>query len=178
MRLKKILIKDLQKLLCTDGELSFKDLIKYYFKYPCYKYVVNFRLCNYLSKKKSLIIFFCLFRLNFRRLSIKLGIQMPYTTKIGEGFSIHHYSCIVIHGDSIIGKNLNIRQGVTIGEVNSKVPIIGNDVYIGAGAKVIGKVVIGNNVIIGANSVVTKDVPDNSVVAGVPAKIIRNIKLQ
>lgn len=175
MKLKEILIKDLQQLLYTHDNLSFKDIIKAYFKYPCYSYIVNFRLCNYLKEKKLLIIFFIIFRINYRRLSIKLGIQIPYTTKIKEGFSIHHYSCIVIHGKSIIGKNLNIRQGVTIGDVNSKVPIIGDNVYIGAGAKIIGDVKVGSNVIIGANAVVTRDIPDNTIVGGIPAKIIRKI---
>lgn len=175
MRLKEILIKDLQKLLYTDDDLSFRHIIKAYLKYPCYSYVVNFRLCNYLKTKKLLIPIFILVRINYRRLSIKLGIQIPYTTKIEEGFSIHHYNCIVIHGKSIIGKNLDIRQGVTIGDVCSEVPIIGDNVYIGAGAKIIGKVVVGSNVIIGANSVVTKDIPNNTVVAGVPAKAIKKI---
>ena len=76
----------------------------------------------------------------------------------------------------MIGDNVNISQGVTIGQTNrgkrKGVPVIGNGVYIGPGAKVIGKVTIGNNVAIGANAVVTEDVPDNACVAGVPAKIV------
>ena len=71
---------------------------------------------------------------------------------------------------------MNISQGVTIGQVNrgkyQGVPTIGNGVYIGPGAKVIGKISIGSNVAIGANAVVTTDVPDNACVAGVPARVI------
>ena len=101
---------------------------------------------------------------------------MKRNTKIGEGFYIGHFSGIVISSAAVIGKNCNISQGVTIG-ISGKgedrgCPIIGDNVYIGAGAKVIGRITIGNNVAIGANAVVTKDVPDNAVVVGIPAKII------
>ena len=82
---------------------------------------------------------------------------------------------VVIHSRSIIGENCLIGQGVTIGGKSGwyEVPIIGDNVEISAGARIIGPVRIGNNVIIGANAVVIKDVPDNCVVAGVPAHIIK-----
>ncbi|MBU5487108.1 serine O-acetyltransferase [Clostridium sp. MSJ-8] len=130
-------------------------------------------MCNMLKGKKALFLIFIFFRLNLRRLSIKLGIQIPYYTDIDEGFMIFHYNCIVINGDAEIGKNFTIRHGVTVGDVNGKTPIIGDNVTIGAGAKVIGGIKVGNNVVIGANAVVNKDVPDNCVVAGVPAKVIK-----
>jgi serine O-acetyltransferase len=99
------------------------------------------------------------------------------TTKIGYGLRLEHPNGIIIHRDVVIGKNARIRHQVTIGWSHSKtlgsgVPVIGDNVSIGAGAKIIGNIHIGNNVSIGANSVVTKDVPDNAVVAGIPAKII------
>lgn len=87
-----------------------------------------------------------------------------------------HYSCIVIAQSVHIGKNASIHQGVTIGRVfNGKysgVPTIGDNVVIFSGAKILGNIKIGDNAVIGANAVVTKDVPANVVVAGVPAKII------
>ena len=104
------------------------------------------------------------------------GIQIPAGTKIGKGFYIGHFGCIVVNPDAVIGDNVNISQGVTIGQTNrgprKGTPRIGNNVYIGPGAKIIGNIAIGNDAAIGANAVVTHDVPDNAVVAGVPAKII------
>ncbi|AXY02862.1 hypothetical protein D1115_17910 [Vibrio alfacsensis] len=82
----------------------------------------------------------------------------------------------------MIGKNCNISQGVTIGKINqgNKIgaPIIGNNVYIAPGAKIIGGIHIGDNVAIGANAVVVTDVPDNVTVGGIPAKIISKMDHQ
>jgi serine O-acetyltransferase len=106
----------------------------------------------------------------------RFGISIPDPTKIGSGFYIGHFSGIIVNDQTIIGKNCNISQGVTIGRVNrgsyTGIPTIGNNVYIGPGAKIIGKIHIGNNVAIGANCVVTRDVPDNSVVVGIPGRVI------
>lgn len=101
--------------------------------------------------------------------------HIPYTASIGEGSKFAYGGIgIVIHDKSIIGKNCTIGQNVTIGgrTGHGGPPIIGDNVYISAGARVIGKFNVGNNVVIGANSVVMHDIPDNTVVAGVPAKII------
>ena len=86
---------------------------------------------------------------------------------------IQHGFATIVTAKSI-GSNVWINQQVTIGHKGDASPIIGNNVRISCGAKVLGGVKIGNNVIIGANAVVVSDVPDNCVVAGVPAKIIKN----
>lgn len=103
---------------------------------------------------------------------------VPYTTDIGEE-SRFAYGCmsVVVHSRAKIGKRVIIGQNSTIGRSldPEDFPEIGDDVYISAGARVIGKIKVGNNVIIGANAVVNKDVPDNCIVAGVPARIIRTI---
>lgn len=103
---------------------------------------------------------------------------IPYTAKIDKETRLAYGGMsVVIHKDAKIGKRVIIGQNVTIGRSlePEKYPEIGNNVYISAGVRIIGKIVIGNNVIIGANAVVTKDVPDNCIVAGVPAKIIRKV---
>lgn len=83
---------------------------------------------------------------------------------------------VVIHHKAIIGDNVAIGQGITIGrKLKDAAPVIGNDVYISAGSRILGDISIGNNVIIAANSVVIHDVPSNTVVAGVPAKVIKTI---
>lgn len=106
----------------------------------------------------------------------KYGISISFRTQIGSGLYISHNGGIVINSHAIIGKNCNISHQVTLGVANrgkrKGYPIIGNNVYIGPGAKVIGNIHVGNNVAIGANCVVTKDVPDNSVVVGIPGQII------
>lgn len=106
----------------------------------------------------------------------KYGFQIPVSTQIGSGFYIGHFGTIVINEKAKIGENCNIAHGVTIGQANrgkSKgCPIIGNKVWIGTGAIIVGKITVGSNVLIAPNSYVNFDVPDNSVVLGNPGKII------
>jgi serine O-acetyltransferase len=92
---------------------------------------------------------------------------------MAPGFVILHSVGVVINSNVRAGRNLVIHHGVTLGEVRHKSPILGDNVYIGAGAKVIGGLRIGSHVRIGANAVVTKDVPDGATVVGIPARIVR-----
>lgn len=87
----------------------------------------------------------------------------------------------MIHDSVSIGKNATIYNGVTIGlqhDEDSQGPVIGDNVYIGSGAKILGKIKIGHNVSIGANAVVIRDVPDNSIAVGIPARIIAKKTVQ
>lgn len=134
------------------------------------------RWCCYLRTRKYLFPVYCLSKLLLTHLSYKSGIRINYDTKIDKGLYIGHWGCIGVNSKSILGKNVNISQMTGISQANrgknKGTPIIGDNVYIGPGARIIGAVHIGNNVCIGANAVVTHDVPDNAVVAGVPAQII------
>ncbi len=103
--------------------------------------------------------------------------KVPYQAVIGAGTKLGYGGMgVVIHCKSIIGSKCIIAQQVTIGGGNSRypgVPVIGDNVYIAKGAIVFGGISIGNNVVIGANAVVNKPIPDNAIVAGIPAKVIR-----
>jgi len=91
----------------------------------------------------------------------------------GPGLVLVHTFGIVINSDVKAGKNVIIEHCVTIGAEKGRSPVLGDNIFIGAGAKIIGGVKVGSNVKIGANAVVVKDVPDNVTVAGVPAEIVK-----
>ncbi|HNX91531.1 MAG TPA: serine O-acetyltransferase [Candidatus Omnitrophota bacterium] len=105
------------------------------------------------------------------------GIEIHPGATIGKGFFVDHGMGVVIGETAIIGDNVTLFQGVTLGgtgkEKGKRHPTIGNNVVIGAGAKVLGNIIVGNNVNVGANAVVIRDVPDNSTVVGVPGRIAR-----
>jgi serine O-acetyltransferase len=115
-----------------------------------------------------------IYKLLFKFIQIITGIELPCEVQIGRNFVIDHFGGVIISGYAQFGDNCRIRNGVVVGlrRVDEKfAPIIGDNVDIGAGAKVLGPIRIGNNVVIGANAVVLSDVPDDSVAAGVPAQI-------
>lgn len=99
---------------------------------------------------------------------------VPGQAQIGKNLQLSYWGLgVVVHIESKIGDNCHIGQNVTIGSMAGGVPELADNVRVGGGSFVFGKIKVGNNVIIGANSVVNKDVPDNAIVAGAPAKIIR-----
>lgn len=104
------------------------------------------------------------------------GIDIHPGAKIGKDFFIDHGQGVVIGETTEIGDNVTLYQGVTLGgvslEAKKRHPTLGNNIVVGAGAKILGPILIGDNVRVGANSVVTKDIPSNSVVVGVPGRII------
>ncbi len=120
-----------------------------------------------LRKLLSLI-----YKVLYKFVQILTGIELPCEAEIGPGFVIDHFGGIVISGYARFGANCRIRNGVVIGlarVTELAAPVIGDNVDIGAGAKVLGPIRIGNNVVIGANAVVLCDVPDDCLAVGVPA---------
>jgi len=104
------------------------------------------------------------------------AVWLPGSADIGKGTLLGYWGLgVVVHSRAKVGQNCVISQNVTIGRNigDKNVPVIGNKVYIGPGSVIFGEITIGNNVIIGANSVVNKSFPDNVVIAGAPAIIIK-----
>lgn len=100
------------------------------------------------------------------------GCVIGAAAKFDKGFVIMHPVGVVINSKVIGGKNIIVESGVVIGDEKGQAPVLGSDIFIGAGAKIIGGITIGDNVKIGANAVVVKDLPSNVTAVGVPAKII------
>jgi serine O-acetyltransferase len=105
------------------------------------------------------------------------GIEIHPAATIGRGLFIDHGMGVVVGETSVIGDNVTLYQGVTLGgtgkEKGKRHPTIGKDVVIGAGAKVLGNITVGDDVMIGANAVVIKDVPEDSTVVGIPGRIVK-----
>jgi len=119
-------------------------------------------------------LFSLIYKILFKLTQIITGIELPCEVPIGPGFVIEHCGGIVVSGFARFGANCRIRNGVVVGLARVDdpcAPQIGNNVDIGAGAKVLGNIHIGNNVLIGANAVVICDVPSDSIAVGVPAVI-------
>jgi serine O-acetyltransferase len=116
-----------------------------------------------------------LYKIAYKIVQIVSGIELPCEAKLGRNFRIDHFGGVVVSGYATFGDNCVIRNGVTIGLRHidqPEAPTLGNNVSVGAGAKVLGPISIGDNVEIGANAVVLDDVPSNSTAVGIPARII------
>ncbi|MBN2656318.1 MAG: hypothetical protein JXR86_04600 [Spirochaetales bacterium] len=145
---------------------------------PGYQVMKIYRLGNWRYGIKNPVIrkfFSMIYKHLYRRVILKTGIELPCEARIGRNFRIDHQNGIVISGYAVFGDNCVIRNGVTVGLKNVEdpaAPVIGHNVDIGAGAKILGRIKIGDNVKIGANSVVICDIPDNCTAVGIPARII------
>lgn len=118
--------------------------------------------------------------LNFvlqKLIEMTCGISIPESAEIGRRLNIEHFGGIVIHGNATIGDDCLIRHGVTLGNKVGKcpndAPYIGNNVEIGAGAKILGAITVGNGAVVGANAVVVRNVPAGAMVGGIPARVLR-----
>lgn len=157
------------------GSITPKTLMKNLLFNKSFKICLSYRICNYFYVNKNKILL-CFFKIFNRYYQTKYCIDLSYRTKIGSGLYLGHIFSIVVSPNAIIGKNVNLSQGVTVGFASrgpkKGYPTIGDNVYVGPGAVIIGNIKVGNNVAIGANCVVTKDIPDKAVVVGVPGKVI------
>jgi serine O-acetyltransferase len=144
--------------------------------------VFQYRIAHYIYVKIKWqpfrIVFLGVTLLWQKLIEISTGISIPASVIIGHSFYMGHFGGIIINANVHIGDNCNVSQGVTIGvsgqDDKRGVPILGNNVYLGANAVVAGKVIIGNDVLISACSLVTMNLNDNSVAMGVPAVVVSN----
>lgn len=167
------LIIDLKRWKTT----SFKDFFYLFFEQGIWATIL-YRICRFLYLVNIPVIKIILRFISFiiyKLTDITLGVAISGGTSIGPGLYIGHCGLIRVARDAVIGKNLSIGPGVIIGKKGGGhlgSPQIGDNVYIGTGAKVLGNIKIGNNVKIGANAVIVKDIPDNATAIGNPSKII------
>ena len=141
--------------------------------YPSFKVILNYRVAHRLYKKKH----YFLARWISQRAARKTGIEIHPGATIGEGLFIDHGSGVIIGETTIIGNNVTLYQGVTLGgtgkEQGKRHPTLEDNVMVSAGAKVIGSFTIGENSKIGAGSVVLEEVPPNCTVVGGPGRIVK-----
>ncbi len=143
------------------------------FLYPSFKVILSYRVAHHLYRKKH----FFLARWISQRAARKTGIEIHPGARIGKGLFIDHGSGVIIGETAIIGNNVTLYQGVTLGgtgkEKGKRHPTLKDNVMVSAGAKVIGSFTVGENSKIGAGSVVLNEVPPNCTVVGVPGRIVK-----
>lgn len=143
------------------------------FLYPSFKVMLHYRLAHKLYKKRH----YFLARYISQRGARKTGIEIHPGAQIGKGFFIDHGNGVIIGETSVIGNNVTLYQGVTLGgtgkEHGKRHPTIEDNVMISAGAKILGSFTIGAGSKIGAGSVVLEEVPPNSTVVGVPGRVVK-----
>jgi len=146
---------------------------------PGFRAVAVHRFGNWRMRVRPKLLrapFSMLYRAMFRHVRNHYGIELSYEVKLGRRVIFEHQGAVVIHGNSVIGDDCIIRHGVTLGNRTHKehweAPMLGHGVSVGAGAKVLGAIQIGDGAVIGANAVVLHDVPAGCTAVGIPARLI------
>jgi len=169
----KYLFSDLKRWPCSNSKELFYNIfeqgiwVTILYRFTRMLYLINIPVFRIFLRTLAFFI--------YKFAETCLGVSLQPGANIGPGLYIGHVGAIRINFKVIAGRNLSIGPGVIVGSIgfgHKEVPVLGDNVYIGTGAKVLGKIKIGNNVKIGANAVVIKDVPDNATAVGVPAKTI------
>lgn len=146
------------------------------FLYPSFKAQIYHKLSKFFYQRKHFLIA----RYISEKAKRKTGIEIHPGATIGKGLFIDHGMGVVIGETTIIGNNVVMFHGVTLGgtgkEKGKRHPTIGDNVFIGSGAKLLGNIIIGKNAKIGANAVILKDVEANTTVVGIPGKVVKNHK--
>lgn len=169
--------EDLKEFLrCDKKQLGITRKRPRPFTDEIWKYEITLRKYEYWTNQQGGIakLMKFLYKIIFHQKCVKLGIFIGPNV-CGKGLSIAHINCIEINDRAQIGENLRIHEGVTIGASGGKAPVLGNNVFLGSGCKIMGEVRVANRCVVGANAVVVKDIEEEGItVAGVPAKKINN----
>lgn len=188
--LKDIVYSDLYRFTGNKRRLSkvYITFVQEWLSSPEFKFLNSFRRTQYYNRammkspkgihyvKNYLLFHFYNLGLNY--FTMRYQFQIPYETCIGKGLYLAHFGRVIIHPKTVIGHNVNISTGVVIGTQfrgpRKGAPNVGNYVWIGANAVIVGNIRVGNNVLIAPGAYVNFDVPDNSIVIGNPGLIRRS----
>lgn len=159
--------------------VNWRLFIYNYIVHPGFRVTLWYRVARCLGAKKGQRFFAKLSTLWLLRQQLRTGVTLNPGTEIGPGLYIPHPGCIVVNPKCKLGSNVYLSHDVLLGKAHSGprvgVPDIGDDVFIGAGARLLGKLTVGNNAAIGANAVVLSDIPANAFAAGSPAKVVKMV---
>lgn len=159
--------------LIRESDPAARNAVEILLTYPTLRAIRSYRLAHWFYVRK----YYTIARIISQRARNKTGIEIHPGATIGKGLFIDHGMGVVIGETAIIGDNCLLYQGVTLGgtgkDKGKRHPTLGNNVLVGAGAKVLGPFTVGNNVKIAANAVVLNAIPDDCTAVGVPARIVR-----
>ncbi|OAA90022.1 serine O-acetyltransferase EpsC [Clostridium ljungdahlii] len=167
----RLLAYDIKNAMKNDP--AARNPLEVFILYPFIHALIQYRISHFFYKKKC----FFIARLISQIARGLTGIEIHPGAKIGKGLFIDHGMGVVIGETAEVGDNVTLYHGVTLGgtgkDTGKRHPTVGNNVFIGSGAKLLGPIVVGDNVKVGANSVVLKDIPANCTVVGIPAKVVK-----
>lgn len=159
--------------LIRESDPAARNAVEILLTYPTLRAIRSYRLAHWFYVRK----YYTIARIISQRARNKTGIEIHPGATIGKGLFIDHGMGVVIGETAIIGDNCLLYQGVTLGgtgkDKGKRHPTLGNNVLVGAGAKVLGPFTVGNNVKIAANAVVLNAIPDDCTAVGVPARVVR-----
>ena len=153
-----------------------KKKIRRFFASRAYRLVRYYRWTKLFQGRRSCYVLYQVCRFMYHRMCLKCGCDIPSHASIGGGFKLIHPNGIVVNSKAVIGDNVTMLSCALIGANHTGVPVIGNNVYIGAHALIIGNVRVGDGAVVGAGAIVTHDVPDHATVICDSAHILRKEK--
>jgi serine O-acetyltransferase len=159
----------------VTGRTGTATLIKTWRTVPSFRFLVAYRIGVWARSGSHHRPTRWLTSRSYRRNSIRYGIEIPFGARVGAGLRINHQvGGVVVNQRAVLGSAITLTPGVVIGNnaPNPDAPVLGDRVVLNVGSKIIGAITLGNDIQVGANAVVIRDVPDDTVVAGVPARVI------